>query len=255
MSQQWTEQIESLCARTGVAHIDVLVDHAGWGHSVLPAMGVIQPFVSWYSLFTDTPEQHLLEQAPILMRLHLEHSSHRAWLQELLLRLGDTPRMLLLISPLPFAALAARLRGLSRLEWGGRKGLLRYFDSRIFPSLLATVLDQEQKERFLAAGLFWGWVDRDHHLVWRHGTCSPSAPMEVATPPIVLSDSQFDLLGSIGDAQQLLTVAARRLPGLTAEQCFTRCHEWVLQAGRENYFGCLTLYLEKQLAETSVLQK
>ena len=72
---------------------------------------------------------------------------------------------MLLISPMPFDVLAKSLQGLSQLEWGGQSGLLRFYDPRVMPEVLASVLSPEQKEQFLRVTLFWSWLNRDQQPV------------------------------------------------------------------------------------------
>lgn len=245
MSTSWLTEVSGLCNRARLQHVDVLVDQAGWDMSVLPALQVITPSAQWYSLFSDTPEHHLLQQAPILMRLRLDEPQHLAWLEEILRELGATPRLMILLSPLAFDVLAAKLRGLSRLEWGGRTGLLRYFDTRIFARLLSTVLSEEQRVLFLQTGFFWGWVDRDGQMAWLSAEHSTQALQSAPATSIVLTDAQFQHLGDIEEAENLLPALSALLQQLSLEACFLRCHEWVLRAGQEQYFGCLRAYLAK----------
>lgn len=250
MHKQWLEHIQALCARAGLTCIDVIVDHAGWDQSVLPALRVLRPIAPWSSLFTGTPEEQLLAHAPIVMRLSLNEPGHKAWLEEMLRALGDTSRLMLLLSPLPFADLAPMLRGLSRFEWGSRGGLLRYFDSRVFATLLSTVLSETQKEQFLQLGLFWGWVDCDLQLVWERGSYTSTADPQPFNAPIVLNDEQFNCLGCISDAYKVRLVARDIWPQLSIEQCFQRCYDLALRASREGYLGDLQEYLSQIHVDT-----
>lgn len=242
MTELWMENIRNLSDRAELNTIDVLVDHAGWGQSVLPALRVLRPVVPWYSLFTGTPEEHLLAHAPILMRLSLDDTSHKAWLQEMLRALGGTSRLTLLLSPLPFEVLARILRDLSRLKDGE---LLRYFDSRVLATLLNSILSEPQKQRFLQVASLWGWLDRDLRLVWAPGTCTHLVDPQQLTGPIELTDEQFDCLGSVGDALEALAVARELWPGLCAEQCFGRCYSMARRASRKGDVGDLEAYMKE----------
>ena len=97
----WLEQIETLCAGANQRHVDVIVDQAGWSMSVLPAVTRMKPAMPWFSLFTDTPEEALLDDAPILMRFALDDWAQKMWLEELLTEVAPLSRLILLISPLP----------------------------------------------------------------------------------------------------------------------------------------------------------
>lgn len=239
----WLAQIESLCAAAPIDHIDVIVDQMALKMALLPGLHALQPPIPWSSLFSGTPEEPLLEQAPLLMRITLDAWRHRAWLAELLSHLAATPRLTVLVTPMPFDVLATALQALSQLEWGGQNGMLRFYDPRVLPQLLTNVLDPEQRQRFLQLVLFWGWLDRDQSPVWHPGTyrCDQQAPHSAA--PIALTDAQFDRLGCISDAQGLMTTVERLIPGVLQEVCFGRAYRWVLQASEENYFGDLKAYV------------
>jgi hypothetical protein len=255
--KHWIEQIKSLCASADVGHIDVVVDQAGWELSVLPALRSIQT-MPWFSLFSGTPEESLLEQAPILMRFSLDKWRHDAWLEELVKHLWGLPRLIVLISPMPFDALAATLQASSQLEWVGQTGLLRFYDPRVLPQLLSNVLTAEQKERFLSVALLWSWLDRDQQPTWQSGTYRSNQVVVEPPHPISLTDAQFDRLGSIGDAQTLLGIAKAYFPSTSYEQCFTRCYRLVLQASEESYFGDMHAYarlnFEKNQKQTGMAQ-
>lgn len=243
----WIAQVESLCGAANVGHVDVLIDQAAWDVSILPGLHLLQSSMPWFSLFSGMPEESLLTQAPILMRISLDNWRHKAWLEELIEQAGPLPRLMLLISPIPFDALAKTLQGLSQLEWGGQSGLLRFYDPRVMPTLLASVLNAEQKEQFLRVALFWTWLDRDQQPVWQPGTYRSNQLATATSTAIAMTDDQFDRLGSISDAHSLLGVAREKFPELSYEQCFACCYRVVLQASSENYFGDLKLYAKQRL--------
>lgn len=245
---QWLEQIQRLCGNAGVGHVDVLVDQAGWDQPLLPGLLLLEPGMSWCSLFSGTPEEALLTQAPLLMRISLDDWRHTAWLEQLVEAAGHLSRLMLLISPMPFDALAKTLQGLSQLEWGGQSGLLRFYDPRVLPEMLASVLSPEQQERFLRVALFWSWLDRDQKPVWQPGTYRSHQLFAQTHSPISLEDDQFDRLGCISDAQGLLVMAKAMFAELTNEQCFARCYCLVLKASGENYFGDLKVYAQLNLS-------
>lgn len=241
LHSHWIEQIKSLCASANVGHVDLVVDQAAWDLSVLPALRSMTN-TPWFSLFDGTPEESLLEQAPILMRLSLDKWQHEAWLEEVVEQLWGLPRLLVLISPMPFDALAKSLQASSQLEWGGQTGLLRFYDPRVLPELLESVLTAEQKERFLSVALLWSWLDRDQQPAWQSGTYRSNQVFVEPLHPVSLTDAQFDRLGSISDAQALLGIAKAQFPDISYEQGFSHCYHLVLQASEENYFGDLKAY-------------
>ncbi|MGJ7517604.1 DUF4123 domain-containing protein [Pseudomonas baetica] len=247
--EQWLDQLEGLSRAANLNHVDLIVDQAGSGIPLLPGLGAITPALPWFSFFNATPEDTLLPQAPILMRINLDDWRHKAWLEEIIEHMGHMPRLVLLISPIPFDVLSKTLQGLSQLEWGGQSGLLRFYDPRVLPELLASVLDPEQKKRFLEQALFWSWLDRDQRIVWQPGTYGSNQVFEEAISPVVLTDSQFDRLGCISDAQKLFALAWSMFPELSNEECFSRCNRVALLASDENYFGDLEAYAEGKFSE------
>lgn len=247
--QPWIEQIKHLCGAANQRHIDVVVDQAACDLPILPALDVIEPHIPWFSLFSGTPEEALLDHAPILMRISLDDWRHTHWLEQVIEHFGASPCLLLLISPMPFNAFARRLQAMSQLEWGGQSGLLRFYDPRVLPQLLANVLNDEQREKLLQLALFFSWLDRDQCPIWQPGTYRLDQ-VPVTTPlPIALNDAQFDQLGCISDAHQLMRIARAKLPALSQEQCFARCYQIAMKAAMESYFGDLKVYAELELVK------
>jgi hypothetical protein len=243
-SSVWLEQIADMAAAAGLSHIDVLVDQANCDLAILPGLNLMEPVIPWFSLFSGLPEEALLEQAPLLIRISLDEWRHKSWLDELVEHLAPQSRLLVLLSPLPFDALAGALQGLSQLEWGGQSGLLRFYDPRVLPHLLNRVLDPEQQEQFLRVALFWSWLDRDGSPAWQRGSYRSSSPLLEPPPSIALTDEQYFRLGSLSDAQQLLGLASEWMPNSTQEQRFEACYRLVLKAEQEGYFGDLEVYAE-----------
>lgn len=249
--EMWLNQLDGLSRAADLNYVDLIVDQAGSGISLLPALEAIEPAIPWFSFFSATPEETLLPQAPIVMRLSLDDWRHKAWLEEVIDQMGHMPRLMLLISPIPFDVLSKALQGLSQLEWGGQSGLLRFYDPRVLPQLLASVLDPEQRQRFLSLALYWSWLDRDQRITWQSGTYGSAQELAEANPPIVLTDAQFDRLGCISDAQKLIGIAENAFSQFTIEECFARCYQIVLQASSENYFGGLNAYVTDKFAVLS----
>lgn len=238
----WMQQAESLCSAAGQEYIDVLVDQAGTDQPLQNALHQLSPDVLWFELFEGTPEGGTLEYSPVVMRLHFAVTSHHMWLEQLLEYFSGTPRLTLLISPLAFDLLCRHLQILSQVKWEEQTGLLRYYDNRVFPSLLAHVLTPEQQATFTDIALFWGWRDRDGEIVWKTGTFSPAHEL-IDEPQIgIVDDEQIELMGCISDAEALM---ARQLPPqIGKEGHFEHCLSMALNASRQGYLGDLATYAE-----------
>lgn len=250
MPTQWQEQIEQVCAHIGTHQVDLLLDQAGWGHHAVPALEVLKPKVPWFSLFTGTPEQNLLDQAPLLMRLDLTQWRHKAWLEQLVEH-ATNGRLMVMISSLPFDVLSKALQGFSQLAWGGQTGLLRYYDSRIFPLLMSSILTGQQRAEFMQVASYWGWLDRDNQPQWLQGTGLTQSNIQISSF-VELNDQQFDQIGCISDAQQLLNNKSFDFLGESQEQRFALFYSLAVQASQENYFGELVNYVKQNLSGTVV---
>ncbi|MBA1380984.1 DUF4123 domain-containing protein [Pseudomonas brassicacearum] len=243
MASEWQDQIEHVCAAADASRVDLLLDQTGWNNCAIPALKQIRPEIPWHSLFSGTPEENLLEQAPLLMRLDLAHWQHRAWLEQLITHCATDARLLIAISPLPFDALSYALQALSQIRWGGHPGLLRYYDPRIFPLLISSILSDEQRIQYLLPVSYWTWLDRDDQPQWRRGASQARGSIEV--PPFVeLSDEQCDLIGCISDAQQILNGGEFDHLEDSKEERFALLYRLAVQAGKENYFGNLNEYVK-----------
>lgn len=244
---EWQEQIEQVCASVGVQQLDLLLDQTSWNNCAVPALKMIRPEVQWFSLFTGTPEENLLDQAPLLMRLDLEHWQHKAWLEELMTHGAVDARLLVVISPLAFEALSHALQALSQMKWGGQAGLLRYYDPRIFPRLMSSILTPEQRAQYLQIACYWGWLDQDDQPQWLQGHYPTHQGATQVSPFLTLSDQQCDLIGCIGDAQQLLDGGDFDDVEDSRELRFASLYSLIVQASQENHFGDLTAYVRKKL--------
>lgn len=244
---EWQEQIEQACDSLGIQQVDVVLDQSAWNNCAVSALKMSRPEVSWFSLFTGTPEENLLDQAPLLMRLDLGHWQHKAWLEELTTNCATDARLLVVISPLPFEALSHTLQALSQMQWGGQPGLLRYYDPRIFPLMMSSILTSDQRGEYLQAVCYWGWLDRDDQPQWLQGNCQAHQEGIEVSPFQDLNDQQCDLIGCIGDAQKLLDGGS--FDGLeeSRERIFASLYSLVVQVREENHFGDLTEYVRQKL--------
>ena len=244
---QWLEQIEQVCARTEVQEVDLLLDQAAWSKCAVPGLQQLSPKVPWFSLFTGTPEENLLDQAPLLMRLDLTIWQHKAWLEELIEHCAADARLMVLISNLPFQELSHALQALSQMQWGGQAGLLRFYDPRIFPVLMNSILTSEQRAEFLRVACFWGWLDRDDQSQWLQSNCLTKQSSIEVIPCVELSDEQCEMIGCISDAQKLLVRSEFDQLDNSQERRFEMLYTIVMQASRENYFGNIVEYARQRL--------
>lgn len=249
--KHWYEQLQQAATELGQPYIDVILDQTGgvWGYPPYALVQRMHPALPWYSLFTGTPEEHLLQQAPLLMRLDLQTWQHKALLQDLFEGWRLESRLMLLLSPLPFEELSARLTALLQMELGGRGGILRFYDPRIFPELLNSILTDEQSAPFRQAASFWGWLDRDGQQHWLRGDCHPDQIGGELPPVLRVSDAQYELLGCISDANQLLDDRRFASLGNSLEQRFAALHALARQKSAANDFGTFPDYVVQQLAK------
>lgn len=244
---EWLDQIEKVCASVGLQQFDLLLDQSAWNNCAVPALKMLRPEVPWFSLFSGTPEENLLDQAPLLMRLDLAHWQHKAWLEELMTHCATDARLLVVISPLSFKALSHALQALSQMKWGGEPGLLRYYDPRIFPLLMSSILTDVQRVEYLNVACYWGWLDRDDQPQWIEGFAQPQKNTIAIPAWIDLADQQCELIGCISDAQKLLDGGNFNQLEVSQEQRFTTLYSITVQASQENYFGSLTEYVKREI--------
>ena len=242
MNNGWLKQANALCTAAGQDYLDVLVDQAGTAQPLQQALNQINPPLRWFELFANTPEAATPEYSPLVMRLHFSISSHQRWLEQLVEHFSTTPRLTLLISPLAFDLLSSHLQELSQVHWEEQTGLLRYYDNRVFPSLLEHVLTPEQQAAFTDIARGWGWRDRDDEVVWKTGTWNPGRQLADAPEMNRMSDAQVELMGCISDAETLMkdqaTVVSSR------EEHFAQCLAMAIRASRAGYMGDLLDYKE-----------
>ncbi|SDJ38839.1 protein of unknown function [Pseudomonas delhiensis] len=217
---QWLALLEAACADVPTRYLDLIIDQAACDRPLIPAIQALHPPLPWRSLFSGLPEASAEDLAPLLLRVDLQHPLQRHWLHGLLNELAGRPRVLALVSTWPFDTLADYLGRCLEARNGGRLGLLRYYDPRLFPLLIGEVLTPEQQRQLLRPAVFWSWADHDGvpRRLLGHG-----APEESARDfsLIELSDEQVDTLLCASDA----TCALARLPaeakaGRCAEECF-----------------------------------
>ncbi|EJL85953.1 DUF4123 domain-containing protein [Pantoea sp. GM01] len=238
----WLKQATALCTAAGQDYIDVLVDQAGSVQPLQQALNQITPPLRWFALFEGTPEAATAEYSPLVMRLHWSAGSHQRWLEQLVEHFTGSPRLTLLLSPLAFDLLSSHLQALSQVHWEEQTGLLRYYDNRVFPSLLEHVLTPEQQAAFTDIALFWSWRDRDGELVWKTGTWHPERQLTDAPAMNRISDAQVELMGCISDAEALMLKISE--PEISKEAKYARCLQIALQASEAGFLGDLLAFTE-----------
>lgn len=242
----WLAQIEVVCGEVEIHHVDILLDQADWINAALPVLRVMKPQAPWFSLFTDTPEEHLLHVSPLLIRLDITQPEHKAWLAECLSYYSNN-RLLVLISPLAFEDLSKATRAFSQAKRGGRIGLLRYYDPRVFPVLMNSIFSPEQRSLFQQITAYWSWLDRDEQPRWLQGKGEAQLSSATVVECIEMSDQQVEWLGCITDAQILLDEDRSFAVGSNNELSFLNLYELAIQAGNSGYFGCLADYVDGQI--------
>lgn len=140
-----------------------LADHAG-----LPGLcsQLEKTQTRWSSLFQGSKDEGALEVAPILFAIEVRRSSFArdALLKWICQRGANSSSLIFMASPLAMEDLSRRLA--LRLDAQLPENVdvvLRFFDTRIFESVL-TVLTEEQKRQFLTPACSWWYMDRKDNL-------------------------------------------------------------------------------------------
>jgi hypothetical protein len=159
----------------------------------------VHPPLPWRSLFDGLPEERAADLAPLLLRIDLHQPMHHHWLRGLLGELAGKPQVLVLVSTWPFDALAGYLSRCLEAENGGRVGLLRYYDPRLFRCCSATCWSPSSSANLLRPAVFWSWCDHDGLPRRRLGLGEPVSASDDFLR-IALSDAQLDTLLCAADA-------------------------------------------------------
>ncbi|MFW9270573.1 DUF4123 domain-containing protein [Pseudomonas sp. NR3] len=226
----WLDLLEASGTRSGLYHLDVVVDQAGSNAPLLPSVLSVEPPLQWRSLFTGLPEEGASELAPLLLRIDLTQPLQRQWLGGLMHEARDRSQLMVLASPWLFPALAEHLGRCLEVTNGGCTGLLRYYDPRLFPLLFSHVLEPAQQQLLLRPAVFWSWLDRDG--VPGHLPGAPGEPLGSEDfRPLDLSDSQLEVLGCASDATLAMSkLLAARPATYGNEQFFHQCYAAMLDA-------------------------
>jgi hypothetical protein len=227
---KWIALAELSCADLKINHIDIIIDQAGNDFSLIPTLASFEFSVQWCSLFTTLPEEILLEDAPLLIRIDLSNTLQRQWLNELTAQFAGSGQLLMLCSAWSFNNLSDYLIRCTDVICGSQEGILRFYDTRIFPVLFSHILDTEQKKTLLRPAIFWSWLDREGQPCQIPGNGS-SLKADDKKPRIELSDQQLEKLMCICDVNLLLRhliVPAQYV--MSQEELFSLCYEGMLAA-------------------------
>ena len=227
---KWVELIESSCTDLKIKHIDMIIDQAGSDFSLLPTLTNFETAIQWGSLFKDLPEEILLEDAPLLIRIDLDNTQQRQWMIELDMQLAGTGQLLMLCSIWPFASLADYLTRCTNVVCGSQEGIFRFYDSRIFPLLFSHILNAKQQAHLLRPAIFWSWLDRDNQPRQIAGN-GALLKREEEISMLILDDRQLENLMCVCDVNLLLrhlTVPDTLTMG--QETVFSVCYEGMMAA-------------------------
>ncbi|WP_312515186.1 DUF4123 domain-containing protein [Massilia sp.] len=238
--------LQAVCEESNIAHpsnvMYCLADHAG-----MPGLHrqLVHRGLSWASLFETTTEQAALSAAPLLFALPSPDDETKEGFMCWLAEHGTyTSSILLLSSPFGLDELCSQLaRRMHARITDGMDVLLRYFDPRVFESLLA-VLDEQQASTFLSPADCWWYPDRSGKLICRQSVCGIDAfvsPLQLAAEQefAMIDASEIDVVegrlrGMFPDLAIRVNVAEREL--------FLRRHMAAAHAAGIESTNDMTLY-------------
>jgi hypothetical protein len=246
----WLDRLDQACEKSATTSVHILIDQAGCDASLLPSVLSVEPPLRWHSLYTGLPEEGLEDIAPLLVLVDLARPLQRQWLIGVMNHLHGRSLMLTLASHWPFQVLAQHLTRCVNARNDGQRGLLRFYDPRLFPLLFSHVLEPEQQKVFLQPVEFWSWLDHDG---------IPQMLMGEAESPecgdsfrgLDLSDTQLNTLCCASEAKAFVARYCAVLPGFWGEeQRFQACYAAMVEATR---LGLLTQYDRETYTLDSVL--
>lgn len=224
-------------------NIFLLLDHGG-----LPGLSqqLRNCSAEWMSLFDGTKEESVLVVAPILL---LAANGGKIRLYRLVfdwLRQHGTysSSVMILVSPLDLAYLASQLGARLHITLaGGVEAMLRFFDPRVFESLL-DILTQEQVEDFLGGVSSWYYVDRAGRIAQAR---EKYREVKVLSKSISLSQEQENLLLESSEIDQILASLRSSVPDrffeIPCESQYDFVLESVIEARKERLGSVLQMSL------------
>lgn len=185
-----------------------LVDHAA-----IPGLAnkLTRVKVPWISLFEGSRDEGALSVAPLLFPIGVNQKSPQQ--TELFNWIGQrgtySSSLLFLMSPLSMVELSCGLaRRLDAALPDEMDVFLRYFDTRVFESLLS-VLSELQLRHFLSIGSSWWFCDRFGKL--RHVSGSYTAHDSFVQPMVISSLQEAELLDA-SEADQVAELLLENVP-------------------------------------------
>lgn len=228
MSTKWFSFIEDTCKEIKTDYIDVIIDQAGLDFTVIPALNNLS--IVWLSLYKGMPEEIIVDDAPLIIRVNVNDASQKQWLINILAEIQPQAPALILCSLWPFSLLAEWLSCCTDAANEGRPGVFRFYDPRIFSVLFSSVLNENQQYQLLRPVLFWSWLDRDSKPQMAIGNGTPPAKGEQCQK-IDLDDRHYEYLMCVCDVVNLLN--HRVIPESyfsSKEQRFQQCFSSMMAA-------------------------
>lgn len=228
---RWQTQLEQVCTQLDNSLVNIIVDQAGDVPPLVQDLQRFEPEIDWVSLLENEPENEYIDDAPLFLQLKIDIWQHKEWLSALLRHYADPARMLSFFSRNDFSSLATHLQTLTIAQWEGRKGLMRFYDTRIFPTLVESVLNNQQKKLFLDIAQLWSWRDRDGNAVWLQGENQEYDFSNVKL--LNLSDEQYSQLGAVSDIEGFIKKHNYKYPEFTPQSLFSYLWQGVQVADKK----------------------
>jgi len=174
----------------GLSHLDVVVDQAstgpGWQRG-------LRPLYPPQALLQGTQHEDAADEGPILLRLELTTDTQRKSLLRLVRFFTGQHKLLALLSPWSYPQLVQHLRHYLLAQWddGMKKGVLRFYDPRVFRPVVCQ-LDTPDQQHLLCGACEWHWIDRDGQAAMLTST-QPLSEEWVPPPSDALNLRQHDL--------------------------------------------------------------
>lgn len=196
-----------------------------------------QTSTCWASLFSGSKEESALEVAPLLIlagangRVVLSRAIF-SWIGE---RGTYTSTVMMLVSPTGLEPLQGQLSArLDVLLSEGMEAMLRFFDPRVFESLVA-VMTEQQAEDFLGIASAWCYVDRTGRMLhaaarFKQKILNPaSLSLSQEQESILLENSEVDEI-----LNSLRSSAPDILSKIPSESHYSRTLEKIFEARQQN---------------------
>jgi hypothetical protein len=200
--EAWEAQLRARATHYGLEHIDLLIDQASaprqavWKRRPLP----LNPP---QALLKGTLHHDATSTGPLLLRLELEADTQSKALLAIAQSFQRRPKLLVLISDWDFAQLTEHLRYYLLAQWDGgmKKGVLRYYDPRVFQPVVRQ-LDTPDRQHLLGAGHEWLWIDRDGQSMALRDSESAGNPWRLPrADALMLRQVDIDLMSAWHQAE------------------------------------------------------